>query len=65
MSFELSEKALMDMAGWKVMKEARGIWRAGVVREVSYRDGVLEAKLPGTGKSGKARLVIRLSLIHI
>ena len=59
MSFELSEKSLMEMAGWKVMKEAKGIWRAGVVREAQYRDGILEGKLPGTGKAGKARLVIR------
>lgn len=59
MSLELSEKALMEMAGWKVMKEARGIWRAGVVREVSYRDGVLEGKVPGAGRAAKAKLVIR------
>ena len=50
MSFELSEKVLMDMAGWKVMKEARGTWRAGVVREVSYRDGVLGGEGAGVGE---------------
>ncbi|MDQ8189217.1 SNF2-related protein [Roseibacillus persicicus] len=59
MSIELSEKVLMDMAGWKVMKEARGVWRAGVVREASYRGGILEGKVPGAGKTGKAKLVIR------
>lgn len=59
MSIELSEKVLRDMAGWKVMKEAKGVWRAGVVREVTYRDGVLEGKVPGAGKAAKAKLVIR------
>jgi superfamily II DNA or RNA helicase len=59
MSFEFSEKDLMEMAGWKVMKEARGMWRAGVVREASCRDGVLEGKVPGAGKAGKAKLTIR------
>lgn len=61
MSIELSEKVLLEMAGWKVMKEARGVWRAGVVREASYRDGVLEGRVAGAGKSGKARLVVRSS----
>ncbi|MDP0492221.1 MAG: DEAD/DEAH box helicase [Verrucomicrobiota bacterium JB023] len=58
MTFELTEKALMEMAGWKVMKEARGIWRAGAVREASWEGGVLEGKVKGTGKSGVARLRI-------
>ena len=59
MSFELSDKSLMEMAGWKVMKEARGTWRAGVVREASFQNGILEGRVPGAGKTGKARLVIR------
>ncbi|MBK1834942.1 DEAD/DEAH box helicase [Roseibacillus ishigakijimensis] len=59
MSIELNDSVLMDMAGWKVMKEARGVWRAGVVKEASYRNGVLEGKVPGAGKAGKARLIIR------
>lgn len=59
MNFELSEKSLMEMAGWKVMKEARGTWRAGVVKEPTFQNGVLEGRVPGAGKSGKARLVIR------
>ncbi len=59
MGFELSEKSLMEMAGWKVMKEARGTWRAGVVREATFQNGVLEGRVPGAGKTGKARLIIR------
>lgn len=57
--FELSEKSLMEMAGWKVMKEGKGLWRAGVVREASFENGILQGRLPGVGKTGKARLVIR------
>lgn len=56
MSFELSEKDLMEMAGWKVMKEARGIWRAGVVRNASYREGVLEGQMPGLAKAARLRI---------
>ncbi|MEM9081275.1 MAG: hypothetical protein AAGC74_11355, partial [Verrucomicrobiota bacterium] len=59
MSFELSEKALMEMGGWKVMKEARAIWRAGGAREAKFENGVLEAKMKGTGKTGMVRARIR------
>lgn len=59
MSVELTEKSLLEIAGWKVMKEARGLWRGGLVAEASYFDGVLEGRVRGAAKTGKARMVIR------
>lgn len=44
------------MAGWKVMKEARALWRSGVVRSASYRDGVLEGRVPGQAQAARMRI---------
>ena len=48
--FALTEKWLADAAGWKVMKEARGIHQAGAVTEVSLDGRRLKGILVVQGK---------------
>ena len=41
------------------MKEARAIWRARAVREVSYEDGLLSGRVRGANKGGFTKAFIR------
>lgn len=56
---ELTEKFLVSMSGWPVMKEARAIQSAGRVSEASYAPPILKAKISSDGKSFLAGLRIR------
>lgn len=58
MAIELSDKLLMDAGGWKEMKEARQIHKAGKVSEASYSDGWLEGLVFASGKQLKVRMQI-------
>lgn len=48
--FQLSEKWLSDAAGWKVMKEARGLHQAGAVLEVKVEGRHLKGVVLVQGK---------------
>ena len=49
----------MDAGGWKEMKDARQIHKAGKVRDVSYQDGCLAGIVSHSGKDLKVRMDIR------
>jgi superfamily II DNA or RNA helicase len=55
---ELTRDFLMDAGGWKEMKAAREMHRAGLVVEASFEGGVLEGMVKTGGKAKKVRMVI-------
>ena len=59
MAIELTDQILMDAGGWKEMKEARQLHKAGKVRDASYKDGVLEGYVTYSGKELHVRMEIR------
>jgi len=59
---ELTEKLLVSMGGWPVMKEARAIHAAGRISEASYEPPVLRGKIAEGGKQFMAGLKMRNSI---
>ncbi|MDF1810575.1 MAG: DEAD/DEAH box helicase [Verrucomicrobiales bacterium] len=59
MAIELTDKLLMDAGGWKEMKEARQIHKAGKVRDASYQNGLLQGTVTYSGKDLQVRMEIR------
>lgn len=47
---DITEKWLLEVGGWKVMKEARSAYNAGAVLEATYGDGLLKGTLQSGGK---------------
>lgn len=56
---ELTEKILISMAGWPVMKEARALQAAGRVAEAAYEPPVLRGRISEGGKQFGAGLRMR------
>lgn len=59
---ELTEKLLISLGGWPVMKQARAIHSAGRVTEASYEPPLLRGRLSEGGKSFSAGLRMRNSI---
>ncbi|MDF1752436.1 MAG: DEAD/DEAH box helicase [Verrucomicrobiales bacterium] len=59
MAIELTDKILMDAGGWKEMKEARQLHKAGKVRDASYENGMLSGTVSYSGKELQVRMEIR------
>ena len=53
---ELTRDLLMDAGGWKEMKSAREMHRAGLVKEAAYEDGWLVGVVTTGGKPKKVRM---------
>ena len=56
---ELTEKLLISLGGWPVMKEARAIQAAGRVTQASYEPPVLRGKVSAEGKQFPAGLRLK------
>ncbi len=59
---ELTEKLLVSLAGWPVLKEARALHAARRVSEASYEPPVLRGKISEGGKQFGAGLKLRNSI---
>jgi SNF2 family DNA or RNA helicase len=59
---ELTEKLLVSLGGWTVMKEARALHAAGRVTEASYDPPALRGKISEGGKQFLAGLRLRNSI---
>ena len=59
MSFEITERWLMDSGGWPAMKAARASWQAGAVLAVEYDGTRLRGQVRGGGKTFAAGLLIK------
>lgn len=59
---ELTEKLLVSLGGWPVMKEARAMHAAGRVVEASYEPPVLRGRISEGGKQFGAGLKLRNSI---
>jgi superfamily II DNA or RNA helicase len=59
---ELTEKLLVSLGGWTVLKEARALQAAGRVAEASYDPPVLRGKILEGGKTFSAGLRLRNSI---
>jgi len=58
MPVEITEKWLLEVGGWKVMKEARSAYNAGAVSESSYDGKLLRGTIQSSGKPLVTGLVI-------
>jgi hypothetical protein len=56
---EITEKWLLEIGGWKVMKEARSAYNAGAVLEATFRDGLLKGSLLSGGRELNTGLHVR------
>ena len=55
---EITEQMLADAGGWKEMKQARTVCKAGSVLSASFKDGLLEGTVKIGGRDSKVRLKI-------
>lgn len=55
---EITEQMLADAGGWKEMKQARTVYKAGSVLSASFKDGLLEGTVKIGGRDSKVRLKI-------
>ncbi|MFZ4588247.1 MAG: hypothetical protein ACOYNG_04580, partial [Terrimicrobiaceae bacterium] len=56
---EITEKFLVSIGGWPVMKEARALHRAGAVHSAEYEPPVLRGRVVSGGKEIPAGLRIK------
>ena len=56
---EITEKLLVSLGGWSVMKEARALRDAGSVREATYEPPVLRGRVVSGGKEMPAGLRLK------
>ena len=59
MSFEITERWLMDAGGWQAMKAARAAWQAGSVLSVEFDGNRLRGQIRAAGRTLAAGLVIK------
>jgi superfamily II DNA or RNA helicase len=59
MSFEITERWLMDAGGWQAMKAARAAWQAGAVLSVEFDGTRLRGQVRAGGRTLAAGLVIK------
>ena len=59
MSFEISERWLMDSGGWQAMKAARAAWQSGAVIAAEFDGTRLRGHIKSAGRTLAAGLVIR------
>ncbi len=59
MSFEITERWLMDAGGWQAMKPARAAWQSGAVLVVEFDGARLRGQVRGSGKTWAAGLLIK------
>jgi len=59
MSFEITERWLMDAGGWQAMKGARAAWQAGAVLAVEFDGTRLRGQVRAGGRTMAAGLVIK------
>ena len=59
MSFEITERWLMDAGGWQAMKPARAAWQAGAVLAVEFDGARLRGQVRSAGRTLAAGLLIK------
>ena len=59
MSFEITERWLMDAGGWQAMKPARAAWQSGAVLAVEFDGARLRGQVRSAGRTLAAGLLIK------
>lgn len=62
MSVELSKDLLVDLGGWSVLKEARGLQEGGCVRETTWEEKLLKGRVTVGEKTYHPRLNLRSTI---